>query len=153
MESLDCCITLAGFVEVVLWMCISHSTSLSLSLSHTHTHSHTMSTINFYGHTKPFGYFSNFYEAKVTIDGKEWPTTEHYFQALKFTDKDYQEEIRLAKSERSPLLVCEHGCWVGFSPFSLPCGLTTCSLCCCFCVVPPWLQHQRRQRRWGRHGQ
>ncbi|EGD80553.1 swarming motility protein YbiA [Salpingoeca rosetta] len=53
-----------------------------------------MGAIRFYGHTKPFGFMSNFYPAKVVIDGHTWPTTEHYFQAMKFHDKDYQAQIR-----------------------------------------------------------
>jgi ribA/ribD-fused uncharacterized protein len=46
------------------------------------------------------GYLSNFYESEITMDGKVYKTSEHYFQAAKFftTDKDYAEEIRLVDS-------------------------------------------------------
>lgn len=41
--------------------------------------------------------FSNFYKSKLFLDGKEWPTVEHYFQAQKFnSNPDYQEKIRSA---------------------------------------------------------
>lgn len=29
------------------------------------------------------------------LDDKEWPTVEHYYQAMKFDNTDYQEKIRL----------------------------------------------------------
>ncbi|CAG8624286.1 11526_t:CDS:2 [Diversispora eburnea] len=45
-----------------------------------------MVTIEFYGLKSKYGRFSNFYKRNVTIDGKVWSTTEHYFQV--------QEEIR-----------------------------------------------------------
>lgn len=31
------------------------------------------------------------------LEEKEWPSLEHYFQAMKFEDKESQEKIRLAK--------------------------------------------------------
>ena len=44
--------------------------------------------------------FSNFSPTPVVIDDKEYSTTEHYFQALKFvdTEPEYAEEIRLAST-------------------------------------------------------
>lgn len=44
--------------------------------------------------------FSNFHEAKISIDLNEWPTSEHYFQAMKFygIDNDLYEAIRRASS-------------------------------------------------------
>ena len=34
----------------------------------------------------------------MTVDGKTYPTSEHYFQAMKFasTDEEWAEEVRLA---------------------------------------------------------
>ncbi len=29
----------------------------------------------------PYGCFSNFYASPLVLDGKEWPTSEHWFQA------------------------------------------------------------------------
>jgi len=57
-------------------------------------------TINFYGSREPYFEFSNFARFIVTLDGKTWPTSEHYFQAQKFLDEGLQEEVRLAKTPR-----------------------------------------------------
>jgi ribA/ribD-fused uncharacterized protein len=46
----------------------------------------------------PYGVFSNFSKHPIDLDGKIWPTSEHYFQAKKFEGYHYEEEIRLAKS-------------------------------------------------------
>ncbi|MCE9547193.1 MAG: NADAR family protein [Planctomycetia bacterium] len=54
--------------------------------------------IHFYSTGDEYGEFSNFAAFPFTLDGKRWPTSEHYFQALKFADEDYREKIRLAKS-------------------------------------------------------
>jgi ribA/ribD-fused uncharacterized protein len=44
-----------------------------------------------------FKEFDNRFPAKFTLDGKEWPSVEHYYQAMKFpTLPEYQEEIRKA---------------------------------------------------------
>lgn len=49
----------------------------------------------------PYGPFSNFdTKHPITIDGVVWPTTEHYFQAQKFTGTQYAEQIRLAPKPR-----------------------------------------------------
>jgi DNA-directed RNA polymerase II subunit RPB2 len=43
--------------------------------------------------------FGTYYASKMTVDGREWPTVEHYFQAMKFkANPEYQEKIRLAKT-------------------------------------------------------
>ncbi|KAF9107033.1 hypothetical protein BGX29_007539 [Mortierella sp. GBA35] len=57
--------------------------------------------INFYRQENAYGEFSNFYYAPIEMDGQEWPTTEHYFQAQKFAhldDKKYVEQVRLART-------------------------------------------------------
>jgi len=36
------------------------------------------------GYGKDYIWCSNFYDSPITIDGELWPTTEHYFQAMKF---------------------------------------------------------------------
>eukprot|EP01147_Barroeca_monosierra_P007763 gene7763-630_t len=43
-------------------------------------------------------FLSNFFESAIVLDGKKWPSTEHYFHAAKFPDEDYQECIRKAKN-------------------------------------------------------
>ena len=58
----------------------------------------TPETIYFYGQNNAHGYMSNFSAHAVTIDGKIWPTTEHYFQAQKFPSAEYQEKIQAAST-------------------------------------------------------
>lgn len=58
-----------------------------------------MTAIRFYSHTRgQFRAFSNFYPSLIEVDGKRWPTVEHYFQAMKFRDKERQEQVRRARS-------------------------------------------------------
>src|SRR5262249_13456029 len=45
-----------------------------------------------------YGEFSNFARFSFVLDGQDWPTSEHYFQAQKFTDAAYRERIRAAAS-------------------------------------------------------
>lgn len=54
--------------------------------------------IRFYKTTDEYGAFSNFSKHVIELDGKLWPTSEHYFQAQKFEDVELQEEIRNAKT-------------------------------------------------------
>jgi ribA/ribD-fused uncharacterized protein len=57
-----------------------------------------MDTITFYGAKEAYGAFSNFAAYPITLKGKVWPTSEHYFQAQKFAGTEHEEAIRLAKS-------------------------------------------------------
>ena len=58
-----------------------------------------MTDIKFYSHTSgKYICFSNFYDSEITINSKLWPTTEHYFQANKFSKNLYREKIRTAKT-------------------------------------------------------
>ena len=50
--------------------------------------------IRFYNRDEPYYEFTNFYPAPIDLDGKTWPTTEHYFQAQKFIGTSYPEVIR-----------------------------------------------------------
>lgn len=46
-----------------------------------------------------FAEFDARYPATFTLDGKEWPSVQHYYQAMKYTEyPEYQEEIRKAPS-------------------------------------------------------
>ena len=65
-----------------------------------------MNEIKFYSTQDKFGEFSNFTHFPIKLDGKMWPTTEHYFQAQKFTDTHYQEKIR---KEKSPMVAARLG--------------------------------------------
>lgn len=59
-------------------------------------------TIYFYSTRDQYGEFSNFSAHGVTIDGKYYPTTEHYFQAQKYveTKPEYAERICQAKTPK-----------------------------------------------------
>ena len=50
--------------------------------------------IRFYNRDEPYYQFTNFFPAPVLVDGKLWPTTEHYFQAQKFIGTPFTEVIR-----------------------------------------------------------
>lgn len=64
------------------------------------------SDIRFYEKKDPYYEFSNFYEkAPFTIDGKTWPTTEHYFQAAKFDNPEYVELIRTASTPNKAFIL------------------------------------------------
>ena len=56
--------------------------------------------ISFYGTKDFYGCFSNFSAHWIKLDGKSWPTTEHYFQAQKFVGTKHEEAIRLASSPK-----------------------------------------------------
>ncbi|MGC1508993.1 NADAR family protein [Ketobacter sp.] len=34
------------------------------------------------------------------LEGKQWPTVEHYYQAMKFEDESWQEKIRLTETPK-----------------------------------------------------
>ena len=53
-------------------------------------------TIRFFSQSETHREFSNFAPFGVEFDGAWWPTTEHYYQAQKFTDPDLQTQIRKA---------------------------------------------------------
>ena len=57
--------------------------------------------INFYGARDEFGEFSNFARFPIQLNGQLWPTSEHYFQAMKFANASYRMQI---KSAATPML-------------------------------------------------
>jgi ribA/ribD-fused uncharacterized protein len=63
-------------------------------------------TIRFYSTIAEYGQFSNFAPFPFELDGQEWPTSEHYFQAQKFEIAEYRERIRTAAS---PMLAARLG--------------------------------------------
>jgi ribA/ribD-fused uncharacterized protein len=65
-----------------------------------------MNTIRFYGTKEAYGCFSNFAPYPIEIDGKVWPTSEHYFQGSKFPGTGDDEEIRLTPS---PMIAARKG--------------------------------------------
>jgi ribA/ribD-fused uncharacterized protein len=62
--------------------------------------------IHFYSVGEEYGCFSNFAPYPIRLDGKSWPTSEHFFQAQKFEDERQREAVRKAKS---PMLAARMG--------------------------------------------
>jgi ribA/ribD-fused uncharacterized protein len=56
--------------------------------------------VYFYRVNEPYGEFSNFAKYPFEVEGKEWPTSEHYFQAQKFVGTIHAEHVRLARTAR-----------------------------------------------------
>ena len=58
-------------------------------------------TLYFYStREQPYGCFSNFSSHGFELDGRWWPTSEHYFQAQKFVGTPHEEVIRLAPTPK-----------------------------------------------------
>jgi len=53
-----------------------------------------MKEIKFYGPDDEYGFFSNFSRHPIVLKGKTWLTSEHYYQARKFSGTDAEEKIR-----------------------------------------------------------
>jgi ribA/ribD-fused uncharacterized protein len=62
--------------------------------------------IKFYRTGDEYGCFSNFAPYPISLGGKLWPTSEHYFQAQKFDDEQHAEAIR---NEKSPMIAARMG--------------------------------------------
>ncbi len=54
--------------------------------------------IEFYRVSDEYGCFSNFSPHPLRLQGKVWPTSEHYFQAQKFAGTPRAEAVREARS-------------------------------------------------------
>jgi ribA/ribD-fused uncharacterized protein len=53
-------------------------------------------TIRFFSKSDTHREFSNFAPFPIELDGKRWPSSEHYYQAQKFTDAELQARVRAA---------------------------------------------------------
>jgi ribA/ribD-fused uncharacterized protein len=53
--------------------------------------------IRFFSKSETHREFSNFAPFPIDLDGKRWPTVEHYYQAQKFADPELQKKIRKAE--------------------------------------------------------
>lgn len=62
--------------------------------------------IKFYSVNEPFGEFSNFALYPIKLKKKLWPTSEHYFQAQKFSGMPMENKIRKAAN---PMLAAQMG--------------------------------------------
>ncbi|MBE1236391.1 NADAR family protein [Phaeovibrio sulfidiphilus] len=54
--------------------------------------------VMFYRVGDPYDFLSNFSEYALHLDGKHWPTVEHYYQAQKFLGTPDEDEVRQAES-------------------------------------------------------
>lgn len=54
--------------------------------------------LEFYSTRGELGALSNFSRHPFTLDGKRWPTSEHYFQAQKFAGTEHAEVVRRART-------------------------------------------------------
>ena len=61
--------------------------------------------ILFYSTRGKYGAFSNFSRHGVELDGLWWKSTEHYFQAQKFTNEEYREKIRNAPDPKTAAIL------------------------------------------------
>ncbi|CDW75023.1 swarming motility protein ybia [Stylonychia lemnae] len=56
-------------------------------------------TVNFYDdNCQETGWLTNYWPSPIQANDKYYPTSEHYFQSVKFTDPEYSEKIRLAST-------------------------------------------------------
>jgi len=54
--------------------------------------------IRFYRERDAYGFLSNFSAHGFTLEGRYWPTAEHYFQAMKFQEEVHVEAVHSAPS-------------------------------------------------------
>ncbi|MGB1192086.1 MAG: DUF1768 domain-containing protein, partial [Pseudomonadales bacterium] len=50
----------------------------------------------FLSRANPEENLGTFSKHSFILEGREWPSVEHYFQAMKFSNESYQEKIRQA---------------------------------------------------------
>ncbi|WP_415913309.1 NADAR family protein [Neptuniibacter sp. QD37_11] len=50
--------------------------------------------VKFWSHQRANGFLSNFFMAEIRVDGLIWPSTEHYYQAMRFEGLPMAEAIR-----------------------------------------------------------
>lgn len=58
----------------------------------------TPEPILFYGRNSSHPQLSNFFYAPFELEGRVWPTVEHYYVAMKNSDPEWQERVRKTES-------------------------------------------------------
>lgn len=68
-----------------------------------------MEHILFYHEYEAYGWLSNYYECEICVDGRQWMSTEHFYQAQKSLNPTVQETIRLAATPDDAKNLGNHG--------------------------------------------
>jgi ribA/ribD-fused uncharacterized protein len=90
------------FLTSLLLTLLSCATTTAPEATHYKTYPRTAAgtgdgkLVDFYSRSQPYGEFSNFALFPVFVDGQWWPTSEHYYQAMKYDSKDLIEWVRTA---------------------------------------------------------
>ena len=66
-------------------------------------------TIYFYKLSDPYGCFSNFSPHPIEVDGLDWQTVEHYYQAQKFVATENEELIQVIRDAQTPMEAAQIG--------------------------------------------
>lgn len=66
--------------------------------------------VKFWHHNEDNGFLSNLFDAPIEIDGSIWPTSEHYYQAMKHVDPVVIEKVRRQKKALNSKFVARKAC-------------------------------------------
>lgn len=69
-----------------------------------------MEVIKFWHQDEDNGFLSNLFDAPIEIDGSVWPTSEHYYQAMKHDDVVVIEKVRRQKKALNSKFVSRKAC-------------------------------------------
>ena len=61
--------------------------------------------VNFYEENEENGYLSNHWISPIVVKGKEYQTTEHFFQSFKPVEEEARERIRNAPTPEESMLM------------------------------------------------
>lgn len=66
-------------------------------------------TIYFYKVSDPYGCFSNFSLHPIQVEGVDWQTVEHYYQAQKFVGTENDRLIQVIRDTQTPMAAAQIG--------------------------------------------
>lgn len=99
------------FTSLVLFICLLGCPAVFAEAPHYDKYPPTPAipyekeVLDFYSVKDAYGEFSNFALFPIVIDGVDWPTSEHYYQAHKYTDPEMMEKVRQAKTPMEAALM------------------------------------------------
>jgi len=64
-----------------------------------------LNVIKFYSSKGDYGCFSNFSRHSIELNNSVWPTSEHFYQAQKFTETEYKTKVLEAKGPMAAAIV------------------------------------------------